>query len=119
MRKGMLAAAAALAVLFGSAATHRAEALPISATLGDSIEGSTGLENVQYRRYRRAYYPRYRYPYRGYYPRYRAYRYVAPRRYYGPGSGTGLGRVYTGPGSGTGLGRVYTGPGSGTGLGRF
>ena len=42
------------------------------------------------------------------------------RRYYGPGSGTGMGQTYTGPGSGTGLGRsTYTGPGSGTGLGRY
>src|SRR5258708_30243151 len=41
-------------------------------------------------------------------------------RYYGPGSGTGVGQTYTGPGSGSGLGRsTYTGAGSGTGLGRY
>ena len=93
MQKTILAAAAALTVLVGGAATNRAEALPINANLAESVEGSTALQTVQFRRFGRAYYPR--------------YRYVAPRRYFGPGSGTGLGRVYTGPGSGTGLGRWW------------
>ena len=46
---------------------------------------------------------------------------VVPTQYYGPGSGTGMGRYSRpenyGPGSGTGMGR-YFGPGSGTGMGR-
>ncbi len=62
----------------------------------------SGVQDVQYRR---------RTVVRVYRPR---------ARYYGPGSGTGMGRDNVGPGSGSGMGRVYdNGPGSGTGRGRW
>ena len=98
--KSCLVIAAIVVCAMGSTAPKTAEAALISPIVAP-FNGSDVVP-VQYRRRRtvvRVYRPR--------------------ARYYGPGSGTGLGRVYTGPGSGTGLGRFDEGPGSGTGRGRW